>query len=205
MRKPSFALDISSPVCKAIHQKCLLICQFLSGFAWCVLAIRLHLTSHYSNRHRLKNRNDSMEPNRLRLVEVSAKSEPSSKTGSIKGRSHSLTTFLPMPSVCITPSVEEETVAGGSGSEPSWNDPETSISNATKRIVEKKSSAKHRPRLSIPHIFTNQSSLSTSPLSSTPSISSLLSAAAAARNFSFSIPHSMRRGSWSVSLLYDRT
>lgn len=145
-----------------------------------------------------------METNRLCLMEASAKSQPSPKTGSVKGRSHSLTTVLPLPLVRITPSVEEETEAGGSESEPTLNHPSLPISDATKRILEKKPTAKHRPRLSIPHIFTNQSSLSTSPLSSTPSISSLLSAAAAARNFSFSIPHSMRRGSWSVSLLSDR-
>lgn len=121
-------------------------------------------------------------------------------TGSMKVRSLSLTAVPPLPSVCITPSPEEVTVVGGS-SEKSGNQPASN--KAGSETPEKKLTARQRPRLSIPHIFHHHSS-GTSPLTSTPSISSLFTAAAA-RNFSFSIPHSMRRGSWSVSLSSTRT
>lgn len=125
----------------------------------------------------------------------SGNSEPSPTTtaSTTKGRSHSLTHVPPLPSVCITPSPEEATGVGGSGVS-NCKPLGFPLSNAT---------AKQRPRLSIPHIFSHHSS-GQSPLTSTPSISSLL-AAAAARNFSFSIPQSMRRGSWSVSLSSGRT
>ncbi|EFX66989.1 hypothetical protein DAPPUDRAFT_302237 [Daphnia pulex] len=136
--------------------------------------------------------------NRSCLAEVNVGSTPSPRTGSTKGRSHSLT-IVP-PSVCITPSMEEETIATGLDSELSGSQLKLPLQNAAKG---KKLPTKHGPRLSIPHIFTH-SSLGSSPLTPTPSISSLLSAAAA-RNFSFSIPHSMRHGYWAVSLSSDRT
>lgn len=116
-------------------------------------------------------------------------------TGSTKVRSQSLTAVPPLPAVCITPSTEESTVVGGSGGNQAGSN------NAAIETPEKKLTTRPRPRLSIPHIFTHHSS---GTLTSTPSISSLLTAAAA-RNFTFSLPHSMRRGSWSVSLSSSRT
>lgn len=112
-------------------------------------------------------------------------------SGSIKGRSHSLTPT--MPTVCITPMPEEgreDCDTDSKGVEPAQEIPG--------QVENKKLTTRPRPRLSIPHIFAHQPS-GTSPLTSTPSISSLFTAAAA-RNFSFHIPSSMRRGSWSVSL-----
>ena len=144
--------------------------------------------------------------NRSCLAEVSVGTTSSPRTGSTKARSHSLTIVPVPPSVCITPSMEEETIAAGLDSELSSNKQQLPLNNTAKGILEKKLIAKHGPRLSISHIFTHHhhQSLGASPLTSTPSISSLLSAAAA-RNFSFSIPHSMRRGSCAVSLSSDRT
>ena len=146
-----------------------------------------------------RERNESMESrNRPCIAGVSklgcCEPSPTAIASSTKGRSHSLTTVPPLPSVCITPSPEEAAGVGGLG-----------VSSSKQLGLPLSNAAKPRPRLSIPHIFSHHSS-GTSPLTSTPSISSLLTeTAAAAARFSFSIPQSMRRGSWSVSLSSGRT
>lgn len=126
-------------------------------------------------------------------------SSPSSPAPSTKVRSQSLTIVAPLPSVFITPSPETDAAIPGGSSELSSSNLALPLGNAAKE----KLTGKNRPRLSIPQIFTHHPS-GTSPLTSAHSISSLLTAAAA-RNFTFNLPHSMRRGSWSVSLPSDRT
>lgn len=139
----------------------------------------------------------NVSDNRFQMagVKKNASQSATAPTGPAKGRSLSLTAVPPLPAVCITPSPEESTIVGGSGSNQAGS------SNAAIETAEKKLTTRQRPRLSIPHIFAHHPS---GTLTSTPSISSLFTAAAA-RNFNFSLPHSMRRGSWSVSLSSSRT